>query len=201
MKWFVCVLCLLVASADTAFARGGRGGGGGIFRGGLLHRGNGGGSSSDSLNAVVDKAPTYPVEHQLLHAINEVRKQYGLCALVLDRTLHLRTRQHCGWMANTRQMIHGVGHPENIAMGQSDVDNVMTAWMNSSGHRANILNPGYTKVGLSGYLSPDGTPFWCQQFESGAIEEPKPAPTEEAKPTKKPVEKKKTEQKKAEKSA
>jgi uncharacterized protein YkwD len=68
-------------------------------------------------------------------------------------------------MANNQQMIHSSGHAENIAMGQSDSDAVMAAWLNSSGHRANILNPQYTKIGVSGYLSPNGNPFWCQQFE------------------------------------
>jgi hypothetical protein len=168
MKWFVCVLCLLVTfvTVDSTFARGG--GGRGIFRGGLLHKNNGGGgSTSASQNAPIDNAPTYKVEHQLLKALNAIRQQYGLRALVLDRNLHKTTRQHCGWMANAHSMIHGVGRTENIAMGQPNVDAVMTAWMNSSGHRANILNPGWTRVGLSGYMSPSGTPFWCQQFASG----------------------------------
>ena len=153
MKLIVCVLCLVATlAADTAFARG---------RG----RRSGGGSTTASQNAVIDEAPVYPVEHQLLKAINTVRERYGLKALVVDIHLHRSARQHCGWMANSQQMVHSSGHAENIAMGQSDVDAVMNAWMNSSGHRANILNPGYTKVGLSGYASPSGSPFWCQQFE------------------------------------
>ena len=157
MKWFICVLCLTVAlSADAAFARGGR-----IFHG----RNNGGGSTSESQNAPVDKAPVYKVEHQLLNAINAVRERYGLRTLILDPILHRTARQHCGWMANHLRMVHSSGHAENIAMGQPDVDAVMDAWMNSSGHRANILNPNYTKVGLSGYAAPNGSPFWCQQFE------------------------------------
>ena len=156
MKRFVYVLCLVVILSTTAFARGGRRSGG---------SGGSGESTSASQNATIDKAPTYKVEIQLLEAINVVRVRHGLRALVLDRTLHLSARQHCGWMANSRRMVHSSGHAENIAMGQADVDAVMDAWMNSSGHRANILNPSYTKVGLSGYMSPSGSPFWCQQFE------------------------------------
>jgi uncharacterized protein YkwD len=36
--------------------------------------------------------------------------------------------------------------------------------MNSSGHRANILNPGYRRIGVAAYATPEGTIFWCQQF-------------------------------------
>jgi uncharacterized protein YkwD len=171
MKWLTLVLCLVVAlaTADTAFARGGKvfGGGKGILKGGILrNRDSGGGRSSESQNAPVDKAPTYEVEHKLLNAINNIRKQYGLKELILDRDLLLRTRRHCGWMANARRMVHSTDPcAENIAMGQPDVENVMGAWMRSSGHRANILNAGYTKVGLSGYTNEQGSPFWCQQFE------------------------------------
>ena len=162
MKRFVGIMCLLVvfASVDAAFARGGRGRG-------LFHRGGSqGGQTSASKNAPIDKAPTYEVEHRLLKAINAVRERYGLRALILDAQLHRTARQHCGWMANARSMVHSTFPcAENIAMGQSDVDDVMNSWMNSSGHRANILNPNYTKVGLSGYASPSGSPFWCQQFK------------------------------------
>jgi uncharacterized protein YkwD len=159
MKRFVGIMCLLIVftSVDAAFARGGRG---------LFHRGNQGGRTSASQNAPVDKAPTYEVEHRLLKAINAIRERYGLRALILDVQLHRTARQHCGWMANSHNMVHSTFPcAENIAMGQPDVDDVMNTWMNSSGHRANILNPSYTKVGLSGYASPSGSPFWCQQFK------------------------------------
>jgi uncharacterized protein YkwD len=158
MKRFVCIVCLLViSSSNVAFARGGR----------LFHRqSNSGGQTSASQNAPIDKAPTYEVEHRLLNAINAIREKYGLKALVLDIQLHRTARQHCGWMANAHNMVHSTfPYAENIAMGQADVDDVMHAWMNSSGHRANILNPNHTKVGLSGYYSPSGSPFWCQQFD------------------------------------
>ncbi|AZB43400.1 LysM peptidoglycan-binding domain-containing protein [Bacillus sp. FJAT-42376] len=52
---------------------------------------------------------------------------------------------------------------ENIAKGQTSPQAVMTAWMNSSGHRANILNASYTHIGV-GYVK-DGN-YWTQQFIS-----------------------------------
>jgi uncharacterized YkwD family protein len=48
---------------------------------------------------------------------------------------------------------------ENIAMGQRTPQEVMTAWMNSSGHRANILNANYTSIGVAYYNGE-----WVQEF-------------------------------------
>ncbi len=50
---------------------------------------------------------------------------------------------------------------ENIAMGQSTPQAVVNAWMNSEGHRANILNASFTQIGM-GYVA-DGH-YWTQQF-------------------------------------
>jgi uncharacterized YkwD family protein len=52
---------------------------------------------------------------------------------------------------------------ENIAKGQKSADAVMTAWMNSDGHRKNILGTGYTKLGV-GYVNKNGTTYWVQMF-------------------------------------
>ena len=50
---------------------------------------------------------------------------------------------------------------ENIARGQKTPEAVVNSWMNSSGHRANILNPGYTKIGV-GYEKTGN--YWTQMF-------------------------------------
>jgi uncharacterized protein YkwD len=52
---------------------------------------------------------------------------------------------------------------ENIARGQADVQAVMAAWMNSPGHRANILNCDYTTLGVGIHFGPGG-PWWTQDF-------------------------------------
>jgi uncharacterized protein YkwD len=52
---------------------------------------------------------------------------------------------------------------ENIAMGHSDAAQVMSSWMNSKGHRSNILSSGYTMMG-AGVFEADGTVFWVQIF-------------------------------------
>ncbi|WP_456538998.1 CAP domain-containing protein [Blastococcus sp. SYSU D00669] len=52
---------------------------------------------------------------------------------------------------------------ENIAYGQPDAASVMEAWMNSSGHRANILNCSLTRLGV-GVAQGAGGPWWTQNF-------------------------------------
>lgn len=48
---------------------------------------------------------------------------------------------------------------ENIAMGQKTPAEVVKAWMNSSGHRANIMNPNFTLIGVGYYNG-----YWAQEF-------------------------------------
>ena len=52
---------------------------------------------------------------------------------------------------------------ENIAMGQPTPESVVTAWMNSPGHKANILNANYTHIGVGCY-EVDGYYHWVQLF-------------------------------------
>lgn len=50
---------------------------------------------------------------------------------------------------------------ENIAYGQQTPQAVVNAWMNSSGHRANILSSAYTQIGVGFYASGY---YWTQMF-------------------------------------
>ncbi len=52
---------------------------------------------------------------------------------------------------------------ENIASGQSTPEEVMDSWMNSTGHRANILSDKYTQIGI-GYYVTGGQSYWVQLF-------------------------------------
>ncbi len=52
---------------------------------------------------------------------------------------------------------------ENIAKGQKTATAVMNAWMNSSGHRANILNKNFNQIGV-GFYEKDGVLYWTQMF-------------------------------------
>lgn len=103
-------------------------------------------------------------ETTVLEMTNNERVRRGLKPLVIDPTLVESARQHANWMASTHRMQHTskpVG--ENIAMGQNTCTSVMTTWMNSSGHRANILG-GWNRVGAAAYTSPSGRIYWCLQF-------------------------------------
>jgi uncharacterized protein YkwD len=55
---------------------------------------------------------------------------------------------------------------ENIAGGQSSIDEVMNAWLNSPDHCANIMNPKYTEVGVAIVINPDSEYgiYWTQNF-------------------------------------
>ncbi|MGN0579072.1 MAG: CAP domain-containing protein, partial [Ruminiclostridium sp.] len=54
---------------------------------------------------------------------------------------------------------------ENIAAGQRSASEVMESWMNSSGHRQNILSSNFRKIGIGLYKSPDGYGYyWVQIF-------------------------------------
>jgi uncharacterized protein YkwD len=53
---------------------------------------------------------------------------------------------------------------ENVAMGQRSGGEVVAAWMNSPGHRANILNPRYTELGVGYSLDQHGRPYYTQVF-------------------------------------
>jgi uncharacterized YkwD family protein len=53
---------------------------------------------------------------------------------------------------------------ENIAMGQKTPKEVMNAWMNSAGHRRNILNPNFTQIGVGVAKDSKGRLYWTQMF-------------------------------------
>ncbi|NLO62377.1 MAG: CAP domain-containing protein [Clostridiaceae bacterium] len=57
----------------------------------------------------------------------------------------------------------GAQMAENMAKGQTSAASVVSAWMNSDGHRKNIMSPGYTKIGVSCYLY-EGVYYWVQHF-------------------------------------
>ena len=60
--------------------------------------------------------------------------------------------------------VNYMGSGENIAYGQSTPAAVMNGWMNSQGHRENILNRNYTKIGVGCYENANGVKYWVQLF-------------------------------------
>ncbi len=118
---------------------------------------------------------------ELLRLVNVERRRVNARPLVLSPQLTAAAQRHSQDMAVSRRMSHTgsdgstmrsriddtqyrwstIG--ENVAMGQPTAAAVMTAWMNSPGHRQNILNPAFTELGV-GYATGAGRPYWTQVF-------------------------------------
>lgn len=116
---------------------------------------------------------------QVAALVNAERAKYGLSALTVDTRVQqaalVRAKETAQSFSHTRPngssfstalTEAGVSYRtagENIAYGQTTPQQVMNAWMNSSGHRANILNANYTTIGV-GYTVINGTAYWAQLF-------------------------------------
>jgi uncharacterized protein YkwD len=115
----------------------------------------------------------YSVEPLILNLHNQERTSHSVSALILDPSLAKSAQAHAEWMAKNHNMQHqSLGKimqgwrtaGENIAMGQQSEKEVVKSWMNSSGHRANILNRNYTHVGFGIAQSANGNLYWCTVF-------------------------------------
>ncbi|MCX4776034.1 CAP domain-containing protein [Streptomyces sp. NBC_01264] len=135
--------------------------------------GGSGGSSGSSGSSAVESA--------VLALVNKERAAAGCGALATNAKLSAAARAYSDTMARSGVMSHtgpdgstmtsrveaaGYGWSrlgENIARGQADAAAVMKAWMNSPGHKANILNCGFREIGI-GFHKGDGGPWWTQDF-------------------------------------
>jgi len=112
-----------------------------------------------------DERVLLPIERNVVQRTNAERARYGLPPLEVDLTLVQSARNHTAWMTRLQVLQHTTSPvAENIAMGQSNSHEVVQSWMNSPGHRSNILNRTYRKIGVAAYRTASGTIFWCQQF-------------------------------------
>jgi uncharacterized protein YkwD len=110
-------------------------------------------------------------EKNVVDRTNAERARFGLGPLKASKRLMNQARRHAQWMASSGNFRHGSdGVAENIAWGQSSSDDALGDWMNSSGHRANIMG-GYTHMGASWARGNDGRLYWVQQFSSGEKDE------------------------------
>lgn len=113
-----------------------------------------------------DQPELIQIERNIVTYTNAQRAKYGLAALEIDPKLLESARKHASWMTRSRSLRHTTQPvAENIAMGQPNSKAVVRDWMNSLGHRANILHRGYRRIGAAAYRTPGGTIFWCQQFK------------------------------------
>ncbi|WP_307821949.1 CAP domain-containing protein [Streptomyces coffeae] len=119
-------------------------------------------------------------EKQVLARVNKERAKVGCSPVTLDPKLsqladdfsddmslrdffdHVNPDGESPWERAERAGIVDLGG-ENIARGQSTAKDVMDTWMDSSSHRANILNCEYTTMGVGAHFDGDG-PWWTQDF-------------------------------------
>ncbi|MHC5539364.1 CAP domain-containing protein [Singulisphaera rosea] len=117
----------------------------------------------------------------LLEAHNRERKAAKLPTFAINPKLEVAALAHARDMARRekmthegsdgsnaaqrieRQSYHFRSAAENVAAGQSDVDEVMKSWLESPPHKENILGP-CTEIGAACVKSEDGTPYWCVDF-------------------------------------
>ncbi|WIV11457.1 CAP domain-containing protein [Proteiniborus sp. MB09-C3] len=121
------------------------------------------------------------IEKEVVRLVNVERQKNGLNSLEIDAELSKVARMKSQDMATKGYFSHTsptYGSPfdmmkqfgikystagENIAMGQPSAEAVVKAWMNSEGHRANILSKNFTKIGV-GYYKGSNEPYWTQMF-------------------------------------
>ncbi|MFF5846442.1 CAP domain-containing protein [Streptomyces massasporeus] len=140
-----------------------------------------GGSGSDSGSGSQSDGGT---EAQVLSLVNKERAAAGCSPVTANDRLTRAADDYSDVMASSGVMSHtgpdgstmttrveAAGYQwstlgENIARGQADAASVMKSWMNSPGHRANILNCSFKELGVGVHFG-DGGPWWTQNFGAG----------------------------------
>ena len=125
------------------------------------------------------------VAADILASVNNYRAQNGvppvglnphIISAALDHSTDMAQRllmTHTGWDGSTagqRLTANGYGWStwgENVAAGQTSVSAVMQAWMNSSGHRANILSSAFNEIGAAAVRGSNGVLYWTLDFATG----------------------------------
>lgn len=118
-------------------------------------------------------------QQQVIDLVNKERKAAGLSSLTttskLESAAMHRAKETVEIFSHTRPDgtsfytvlgEYGITYNacgENIAWGQRTPEAVMNAWMNSDGHRKNIMSSNFNKIGI-GYYVVNNTPYWVQIF-------------------------------------
>ncbi len=146
------------------------------------------GSGDELLRVRVSGRMRYDAVQPILDMVNDNRIAQGLPALQLSAEAtalamqraaecavfysHERPNsQNCFSIAGERPLTSGSLTAENIAAGQTSAAQVMTNWMDSAGHRANILSAGSAMLGV-GCFECGGVLYWVQLFASGTDASP-----------------------------
>ena len=122
----------------------------------------------------------YSQSYQVLDKVNELRKNLGLNSLSMDKDLQeiamIRAAECAVYFSHTRpngedcfSILDEYQYDswftgENIAIGQMDSGSVFNSWKNSSGHYANMVNSGFSSIGIGCFYHPSGGYSWVQIF-------------------------------------
>jgi uncharacterized protein YkwD len=125
------------------------------------------------------------VQNAVVATVNEHRAQAGRAGVVVDGRLTAAAQGHSDDQARRQTMSHSGGDGtdagqrirnagygwstwgENVAAGQSTPADVMSAWLNSAGHRANILNGGVVHIGVAATTGSNGVVYWTMVLAAG----------------------------------
>jgi uncharacterized protein YkwD len=125
-------------------------------------------TSEPPAEAAPPPPPPATCTDNMLTCVNIARKAEGKAPLSANSALNATAQECAERMASSGEMTHTSGPTagfstwgENIAVGYGSVSSVFNAWMNSNGHRINILNSAYSQMGI-GYVAKGN--WWCQQF-------------------------------------
>lgn len=136
------------------------------------------------LNIPVKSTEESTTEQEILKLVNAERSKQGLSPLTLDWELSRVAKFKSEDMRDNNYFSHtsptygspfqmmksfGISYKsagENIAAGQQSSAEVMQSWMNSSGHKANILSKNYTKLGVGKATGGSYGTYWTQMFIS-----------------------------------
>lgn len=127
----------------------------------------------------------YKAAFDIVKRVNSERRKKGLKALTMDRRMikgsmiraaelaiafsHIRPSGRFYYSVCYDSKLGYIMSGENIAAGQTSSRSVMTSWMNSDGHRANILTDRYTGIGV-GAVKVNGICYWVQNFSTAAVD-------------------------------
>ena len=135
-------------------------------------------SSDVELKVILER--NYDYAYQVLALVNEERAKEGLSALAMDEDLlqaaMVRAAECALFFSHTRPdgsscfTISSKLNAENIAYNQKSPAAVMNSWMNSTGHRNNILSSGARSIGIGCIYVGMSGPYWVQCFGSGVAE-------------------------------
>lgn len=143
-----------------------------------------------TVEQVVKPAPTAAkpaasvdaMSQQVVNLTNSERAKAGLGPVTVDSALVAAAQGHSNDQAARNTMTHtgsngssamarmqaagfnGSIFGENVAYGYRTADTVMNGWMNSSGHRANILNGRFTKIGVAIATGGNGSLYWTMDL-------------------------------------